>query len=200
MKRINSILLVLILAGSANAQMSFGPKLALNFSDLTSRDDSYKTNLVPGLTVGGFAHYLLNHKMALQGELLYSREGTKWEFEPTNQKGNIRTSQVRIPILFQYDVDKQFYVEAGPQAKLLLTVYQKIKGEDRFSLKELYKNGSLGAAAGVGYRFTGNKEGLSASLRYFTNFGRVNKTNVNGGNLKIYGFMLGLQYRLWKMK
>lgn len=198
MTRITFFLMALVFAGSVNAQMSFGPKLALNFSNISFSNDDYKTSLVPGVTLGGFANYALDEKMAVQGELLYSAEGNNWKSPQYDAKAKIRSGQIRIPVVFQYTVAKQLYLEAGPQAKILIAMSQTIDGYDKQDIAEHYNTVSFGLAGGIGYRFTGKAEGLSAGFRYFGDLGKFNKANVGGGNLKTYGFMLGVEYRLWK--
>lgn len=195
MKRITIFLLASIFVVTVHAQVSYGPRFAVNFSGISFSGSDYKTSLVPGITFGGFVNYELNEKMALQGELLYSAEGNKWKIEEEDLTGTIRSGQIRVPLQFQYAVAEKIYLEAGPQVSFLLAMSQKVEG-DKHDISDNYKKLWLGYAAGFGYRFTGKMEGLSAGFRYFSELGDINKVNVGGGNLKPFGFMLGVQYKL----
>lgn len=194
MKQFSLLFLCLAFAGFLQAQISFGPKLGLNYAGLSFSNNEYTTSRVVGFQAGGFINYALN-KLALQAEVSYSTEGNKWTFKSLNSDGKIKTSQLRIPLLIQYQFTKNFFVEAGPQYTHFLSMKQTVGGQT-YSIKQFYKHGSVGAAAGIGYSFQRNGKGVAAGLRYSFEFAKINNASVGGGDVKPSLLSLSLFYTL----
>lgn len=194
MKRIQLLFTFLAFATILQAQISFGPKIGLNFATISFSNKNYTTSGVTGFEAGGFANYAMN-KLALQAEVFYSAEGNKWNYKSTNTDGKIKTSQLRIPVLVQYQIAKNLFAEAGPQYTYFLGMKQTAMGQTH-SIKELYKSGSIGLAAGIGYDFEKNLPGLKAGLRYNTELAKINKASVGGGELRPSLLALSLFYTL----
>jgi hypothetical protein len=144
--------------GFANAQETkFGVKGGFNLSNLTPSEGA-KSLL--GFNIGGFAEVKLNEKFAIQPELLFSTQGSKFDIEGSMIKNSL--SYLNIPVMFKYYVADKFNVEAGPQIGVLMSA--KLKGDgDSLDIKDAYKSIDFGVNCGVGYSFS---ENISAGLRY----------------------------------
>lgn len=188
--------ILLLVTSSAKAQFSFGPKTGFNLSKLSFSNDDFKTSFKPGFYIGGFTHYPFAEKMSLQGELLYSSEGTKEKRTSTNISGYITKSYLQVPVLFQYRFYDNLYAEAGVQFGLLLASKEKWGSGNKNDIKKYYKSSDFRLPVGVGYNFKGNLEKLSANIRYSFSLSRINTVTVGGGSLKNQVISVGAQYRL----
>lgn len=184
MKKIILSALAVFVFGFTNAQeVKFGLKGGLNVANITGdiEDNSSKV----GFHVGGFAEIKVSEKFSVQPELLFSTQGTKFDFEGTNVNFNL--SYLNIPIMAKYYVFDKFSLEAGPQIGFLMSA--KLAGDgDKLDLKDEYKSTDFGVNFGVGYDFT---ENISAGLRY--NFGLSNIAKpIDGEDFKENNSVLSL--------
>jgi len=187
---------LLLFTSSATAQFSFGPRAGFNLSKLSFSDDDFTISFKPGFYIGGFAHYPLAKKMSLQGEVLYSSEGTKEKRISTNVSGNITKSYLQIPVLFRYRFYGNFFAEAGPQLGFLLSSKEKWGSSNKNDIKKYYKSSDFRLPVGAGYNFKGNLDKLGVNIRYSFSLSHINAVTVGGGNLKNQVISIGAQYRL----
>ena len=147
--------------GFANAQeVKFGAKAGLNMSDINGDNVSNSDSRL-SFHVGGFAEIKLADKFAIQPELVYSVQGTK--FDTGGSDDLVYDLQyINLPVMFKYYVAEQFSLEAGPQVGFLTTAKLKL-GDDSEDIKDSLKSTDFGFNLGAGYNFT---ENISASLRY----------------------------------
>lgn len=142
----------------ANAQQTrFGVKGGLNLSNWAGGDVS-DTKALVGFHVGGFAEIKIIEKLAIQPELLFSTQGTKFDGGAFLGDFDVKTNYLNIPVLAKYYIVEKFSVEAGPQLGILLSA--KSNGED---VKDGFKTVDFGFNLGAGYHFTDN---VSVNLRY----------------------------------
>jgi len=186
----------LLITSFSRAQFSFGPKAGFNLSKLSFSNGDFKTSFKPGFYFGGFAHYPLAEKMSLQGELLYSSEGTKEKRTNANISGYITKSYLHVPVLFQYRFYDNLYAEAGVQLGLLLSSKEKWGSGNKNDIKKYYKSSDFRLPVGVGYNFKDNLEKLGVNIRYSFSLSHINTVTVGGGNLKNQVISIGAQYRL----
>lgn len=162
MKKIILSAIAVMAFGFANAQETkFGVKAGLNIANLGGDIEDNKS--LVGFHVGGFAEIKLSEKFAVQPELLYSTQGTKFDGEG-DPKFNL--GYLNVPVMAKFYVAEKFSLEAGPQIGFLLSA--KAKGEAEgveveVDLKDEYKSVDFGLNFGAGYDFT---ENLSAGIRY----------------------------------
>lgn len=157
--------------GFTNAQeVKFGVKAGLNIANLGG--DFEENSSLIGFQIGGLAEIKLSDSFAIQPELLFSAQGTK--FEESDEFGSyeekIKLSYLNIPIMAKYYVAPKFSIEAGPQIGFLLSA--KSEGEETFEgetetfdedIKEDVKSLDFGVNFGLGFDFS---ENLSAGVRY----------------------------------
>ncbi|MBF4518859.1 PorT family protein [Flavobacterium sp. ANB] len=158
MRKIILSALAVMAFGLTNAQSTkFGVKGGLNLSTITGGNVEDNKSLV-GFHVGGFAEIKIAEKFAIQPELLYSAQGSKFDGGPFFEDFDVKVDYLNIPVLAKYYIVEKFSVEAGPQLGILLSA--KSEGED---VKDSFKSVDLGFNVGAGFQFT---ENLSINLRY----------------------------------
>lgn len=186
--------LVLLAALSSSAQVTYGPKLGLNFSKITFSSNQHKGSFKAGAFFGGYLNYAVNNNFSVQPELYYSMEGGKDKSNLSSSSGVINSGFLHLPVLLKYTAASGFFGEAGPQLGFLLSNKEKWNGT-KVDIKEYYKSIEFRFPIGVGYKFS---NAVSADLRYSAGFSAINKDAVNGGKLKNKVFSLGLQYNMTK--
>lgn len=198
-KKIYILAACVFVVSVTSAQLSYGPKAGLNMSKLLFTNKDFSTSFKPGFLIGGFANYRINEKMALQGEVFYSMEGTKEKRTSSGTTGYISKSYLQVPLLFQYNVFNRFYAEAGAQLGILLSSKESW-GNSKNNIKKYYKTTDLRIPIGIGYSFDNKLNGLSADIRYSFSLTKINTIEVGGGSLKNQVISLGVQYKLpsWK--
>ncbi|WP_300569033.1 porin family protein [Flavobacterium sp.] len=173
MKKVLLSAVAIFAFGFANAQETkFGVKAGLNMANLTGdvEDNSMKV----GFHVGGFAEIKISDKFAVQPELLYSTQGTKFD------GGSYDFNYLNIPVMAKFFATEQFSIEAGPQIGFLMSAKINPDNGDSVDVKDELKSMDFGLNFGLGYDFT---ENFSAGARY--NFGFSNIIDAeDSGELK----------------
>ncbi len=123
---------------------------------------------------------------SLQGEVLYSLEGTSYKFD--GEKVNYNLNYVNIPILAQYNHSAGFYAETGPQFGILTTAKISYDGDSQ-DVKEGHKTLNFGWGLGAGYKLS---NGLGVGARY--NLGLSSLDEDGNAKIKTGGFHLGISY------
>lgn len=165
-KIILSAIAIMAFAFSNAQETRFGVKGGLNISTLTG-DVSDNKSLI-GFHVGGFAEIKVIERLAIQPELLYSTQGSKFKYGAPD----VKMDYINIPVLAKFYITKQFTVEAGPQIGFLVSAKQR--GYDNF--KDDLKSVDLGFNFGAGYNFTDN---LSAGIRYTVGISNIDDTEFD---------------------
>ncbi len=188
--------LIAISSFAFSFSQSFGVKGGLNLTTINNEgwDD---TNVKVGYYAGLYMHAPVNEVFSIQPELIYNSVGAKY-----NNGSNAHTltlNYIAVPIMFQFELIPQFYVEAGPQMGFLVSNKDKyesgsktttVTDSDRFNSFDL----SLGLGAGIKI-----KNGLKLTARYLAGFTDINKNGEtslesNDEKLRNSGFQIGLQY------
>jgi Outer membrane protein beta-barrel domain len=213
MKKISVIAFVLSTVLSVNAQNTFSPtfgiKGGLNLAQFKTND--YPTGTAPDVSWKKSAHAgifmnapLGKGGLAIQPELLYSRQGSK--ITQTTTVGTITQtsdydqdlSYITLPIMLQWKTAAGVFVETGPQPGYLIKGKQDGPGSTEADNKSSFDNFDLSWGAGIGYV---SKIGLGIGARY--NYGLTNTIEDGGGNnsanngpeLKNSVIQIGLSWR-----
>lgn len=174
MKKITLSIIAVLAFGFTNAQeVKFGVKGGINFADFGGDDIGDNSSKI-GFLVGGFAEIKLSEKFAIQPELLFSTQGTKFKTDGDDLKFNL--SYINLPVMAKFYVVDKFSLEAGPQIGFLVGAKAKAGDEDE-DIKDSFKSIDFGVNFGAGYDFT---ENLSAGVRY--NLGLANILDTEDGD------------------
>jgi hypothetical protein len=166
MKKIIIAIAILFGINSADAQVKYGLKAGLNVADLNVDEEGFpSTSPIANLHVGGFAEIKLNKKIAFQPELVYSAQGTTFDFPVDDGEGNqynaeatFKLSYINVPLMLKYYPESKFYLEGGPQVGFLTAAKLKIKidgiGSDTQDANEAFKGIDFGFNFGAGYNIS----------------------------------------------
>lgn len=150
MKKVLTTAALLVIVGSANAQLTVGAKAGLNYTIISTKIDPEPSEKPEsgsgiGFHLGGFLEYELSDKIALRPELLYSIRGFQ-EDEKTSTSstiGGIVTttetsaenkssySYLEIPLLLAYKASDNFSLHVGPGFGLLMGGKVKSSGDTK---------------------------------------------------------------------
>lgn len=190
MKKI--LLTVVIASGAlftAKAQdVTFGVKGGLNIAKLTSVDD---TKVRPSVYIGGLVNIAFNESLSIQPELLYSGQGDKYDVN--NVTVTDKVNYITLPVMMQYRIVPEFYLEAGGQLGLLVASKTKM-AKVTVDVKDQTSSADFGLGFGVGYQFP---IGLGIGARYMfglTNTYKDNSGTFNGTNAKNSVAQIGVFY------
>ena len=179
--------LLIATTGAVTAQhVEYGVKGGLNLAKFSNENGTdYKMN--PSVNLGVLAHIHINKSFAIQPELVYSGQGTKFNSENTDFRYSL--GYINIPVLFQLMTASGFRFETGPQLGMLVSAKAK-SGGDSHDIKQNFNSTDLAWAFGIGY-ISASKFGFD--LRY--NLGLTDITKSNTSDIKNSVVQAGVFYQ-----
>ena len=203
------VTLLSLTAGTTVAQKSgvqVGLKAGLNLAVLDhtiNQNNEFKA----GPLFGAFLRWKPAAHFALQPELMYSAQGTKYILpaRPADLTGKTNLTYLNLPVLAKIYLGKVFNVQLGPQVGLLLAGREK--GESGYitpdgnlavrmvdaDVKQDYKS-DVAVCGGLGLDLP---NGLVASLRLNYGFSNINN-NENQQQFRDYYGLKGLHNRAFQ--
>jgi hypothetical protein len=180
-----TVLLACMIIGTASAQsVNIGIKGGLNIYTLSGDNDA-SNDYKPSFHIGLLGHIHMSKSFALQPELVFSAQGTKYVDDQ-----NYDLNYVNVPLLFQYMFDNGFRLQAGPQVGFLVSA--EMDGTD---VKDNLNGIDFGIGIGASYINPASNFGFD--VRYNHGLSSINENeNIDSYNR---GFQLGVFY-LFKHK
>ena len=180
-----TVLLACMIIGTASAQsVNIGIKGGLNIYTLSGDNDA-SNDYKPSFHIGLLGHIHMSKNFALQPELVFSAQGTKYDDDK-----NYDLNYINVPLLFQYMFDNGFRLQAGPQVGFLVSA--EADGTD---VKDNLKGTDFGIGIGASYINPASNFGFD--VRYNHGLSNINENdNIDSYNR---GFQLGVFY-LFKHK
>lgn len=201
----------------STAPITFGVKGGMNISSLTDGNEdayfNYERKAKIGFNAGVFANIPVSDKFSIQPEVMYNGLGSKIEstifFDiPSarmNGKETLSLSYLSIPLMFQYNIIPDLYVEAGPEFGFLLGGRSKNELTQTSNLDGtsstqsysgkiamyMFNKFNFGIGLGAGYYFTQN---LAVTARFTAGITDVYKLN-NGDAVRNNALQIGLAYK-----
>jgi Outer membrane protein beta-barrel domain len=187
MRKVLFGLTLLIATTAVKAQHAeFGIKGGLNASKFSNESGSdYK--LHPSFHVGILEHIHITKSFAIQPEVMYSGQGTK--FSTGNADSRFNLGYINVPVLFQLMTKSGFRFETGPQIGFLVNAKAKT-GSIKTDIKSSFKSTDFAWAFGVGY-ITPSKFGFD--IRYNAGIADISKSNES--NVKNNVIQAGVFYQ-----
>ncbi|PRB03609.1 opacity protein [Chryseobacterium sp. MYb7] len=168
---------------AASSPVRFGLKAGLNISSISNSDANSKAGFYGGV----FANIPVAQDFSVQPEVLYSGMGAKAK---ANSNVKLNTDYIAVPVMLQYNLIPNLYVEAGPQFGFLISAKGKANGAS-VDVKDDFKTFDFGLGLGAGYYFTQN---IGVNVRYTAGLSDIAKDN--GGDASRNGvFQVGLAYK-----
>ena len=196
-----------VVASSLSFAQTFGVKGGLNVSSMSKDEglDDQKSKI--GFNAGAFVNIPIASSLSVQPEVLYSNYGSKSDW--TNPINDDRYSSaahldyLAVPVMLQYNLIPNLYVEAGPEFGFLLSAKNKLKNEttgDTITESGDYKDDlntfNVGLGLGAGYYFTPN---FGITARYVAGLTDIAKDRPSGSDaVKNNVFQVGLAYKFGK--
>ena len=168
---------------SSSTGVTFGAKAGLNISTINTDDAKSKA----GFYGGAFANIPVATVFSVQPEVMYSAMGAKTTY---NSEISLHLDYITVPVMFQYNILPEFYVEAGPQFGFAVNKKLKAYGVSA-NIDEAYSGFDFGVGLGAGYYFM-NKYGITA--RYVAGASDIYKNNDYDA-VKNSVFQIGLAYK-----
>ncbi|MFD2910166.1 porin family protein [Flavobacterium ardleyense] len=177
--------------------LRFGAKVGVNFATFVGEDadDSF---MYVGFNVGFFAEIPITEKLIFQPEILYSTQGAKSKESAINFdiEATLKFEYINIPLMFKYEVAKNFSLEAGPYVGFLTRANLKVKfagyGSESENFKNRIKSTDFGLGLGMNYDFTNV---IFANVRYQAGLTEFGDLGEGSDNVKNSVFQLGLGFR-----
>lgn len=198
--------------------VTFGVKGGFNATTITKADDyDNDQKLKAGFHAGVFVNIPIAEKFSIQPELLFSQLGSKSEESYKYHSGNsgfkqeydfkLNLNYLTMPVMVQYNILPQLYVEAGPEFGVLLG--GKFKGDKTLTAtegsvttvttekysekvnKDFYNTFNFGIGIGAGYYFTDN---FGVTARFTAGITDVSKIN-KGDAVRNNAFQVGVAYK-----
>jgi hypothetical protein len=114
-----TVLILLLLPACAFAQTEFGIKGGLNISDIVitnyiNPDVESDFRLKLGLHAGFFVTGMVNDRLGMAAELLYSNKGVK-------ANSDIHLHYITLPLMVQYQLTDHIFAEVGPEPGYMIS-------------------------------------------------------------------------------
>lgn len=183
MKKLVFFVTVLAVTFYSNAQdFNLGVKGGINVASVGGSGYSGLGGLGSKVSfhLGGVAEVPISDKISVQPELLYSSQGTKWDFGTADN--NLKLDYINLPILGKYHIIEGLSAEAGPLVGFLIA--SNADDDDRF------KKLDVAFAIGASYRLN---ENIFFSLRYNKGIANINGDDF-GGNGQNNVFQISAGY------
>lgn len=195
MRRILCMVLMLMAVVGINAQREPGtvtvyPRVGLNWAKhmndqvFVDNDDVVSATFLTGFAGGADVQYQLTDAIAFSGGLMYSQQGTKFEynvvFDEFDERPQFRTHFVNIPLLAVMTTRYGVSLKAGVQPEV--RVGNKFEG--------VFNRVNLSIPVGVSYEWSH----VCLDLRYNIGVSRLYKGPMAGSNCNNRTIMLTLGY------
>jgi hypothetical protein len=153
--------------------VNLGIKGGINMYNVHN-DNNTKYDQITGYYFGLLGHIHLSSQWAIQPELVYSKQGAKYE----DTKYNL--DYINVPVLLQYMFDNGFRLQAGPQLGFL------VSADNKDDLNPI----DFGVGIGVSYVVPSTGFGIDA--RYNLGLSNINKDDAVKSTNR--GLQLGVFY------
>jgi hypothetical protein len=199
MKKLLLVMAAMFIVAISNAQLpgiSFGPKIGVNLSQVTTNVGSITDQMKTGYDLGVFLR--LGGKCYFQPELLYSTSGVKFNGVPSGSANNIDLKSINVPLMFGARLLNLKIVNVrvlgGPIASFLIdkkVSYNTIGTTTQQDVS--LNNAKWGVQAGVGVDVLM----FTLDVRYNVDLNKQYKQQVNGFDWKSAPVNVTLGWKLF---
>jgi hypothetical protein len=170
-------------AEKTSSPVRFGIKAGLNVSSVN--DDEFKAKA--GIYGGVFANIPVASSFSVQPEVLYNGMGAKAD-NASDVKLNL--DYISVPVMLQYNVLPELYLEAGPQFSFAIN--KKLKSDvGSADLKDSISGFDFGVGLGAGYYIA---QGFGVTARFVAGATDIIKNNDDDA-VRNSVFQVGVAYR-----
>lgn len=130
----------------ANAQHTIGIKGGVNIASLSGFEGNNRISAHAGV----FLHHTINTVWCFQPELLFSGEGQR--YIDNGEERTLALDYIQLPLMVQYYVVPQFYLEAGPQVGVLISAQDKGDETAHLNVKDDFSAAQIALGIGAGFK------------------------------------------------
>lgn len=184
-----AIVILTVPASIAQGELRLGVKGGLNLASIGG--DAYVSGTSgfdsrTSFHIGGLVEIPISDKISVQPEILYSAQGSKFNFGFASGTSDIKLDYLNIPIMGKYHVIAGLSGELGPVVGIL------VKAEaGNGDAKDSFKKTDIGVAIGATYRLP---MGIFGSLRYNKGITNINDDPTVSGKNKNNVFQVSAGY------
>jgi hypothetical protein len=188
---------LLSLSANAQASIGIGVKGGLNFAKLDGSSAGAAYNSRTGYHAGAYVRVKLS-KIAIQPEVIFSKQGTTVSFSGKNLQANY--DYINIPVLLKLYTVAGINLQVGPQFGFLAGAKQDVYDPNTGTVssqnvKSQLKSSDISAALGLGWDLP---FGLSIDARYNLGLTKINNTSGSSA-AKNQVIQVSVGYRLFKL-
>ncbi len=187
---------------SADSAVRFGVKAGMNVSSLSNDGSLEDQGSKIGFNAGVFANIPVGSMFSVQPEVLYSQYGDKYDTRIGNNTYSYANhlDYITVPVMLQYNLIPNLYVEAGPEFGFMVSAKNKAKNEtnndvisESGNYKDNFSTFNFGIGLGAGYYFTDN---IGITARYVAGLTDIAKDRPNGSDaIRNNVFQVGLAFK-----
>lgn len=202
MKKLAVVVLLMAVAvsGHSQVQVALGVKGGLNLARVDIKEGASNIENRTGFHGGAFALFKLT-KIGIQPEILFSKQGSTFEFDNKDYEANF--DYINVPILLKLYLAAGLNLQLGPQFAFTSTsqIIQTANGvKDEQDAKKLFdKKSDLALAVGAGWDLP---FGLTVDARYNIGLSDIEFTPENTTepiNFKNQVIQVSLGYKFIKL-
>jgi len=161
-------------------------KAGLNFATINSESDAFTSRI--SFHAGFGIESELSDTFSLAPEVLFSSQGAKTK---NSSQQELRLNYVNLPIMFRFYPDGGFFIEAGPQAGILVSARQSSNGSSDSNVANI-KGQDYGFNLGMGFK---SKAIIGINARYYFGLRDINDYEY-GEKTKNGVFQISLNFYL----
>ncbi|MEC3876086.1 porin family protein [Chryseobacterium salviniae] len=187
---------------SSASPVAFGIKAGMNVSSVTDEAGLDDQGSKIGFNAGVFANIPVATSFSIQPEVLYSQYGDKYDQTTagTRYSRARHLDYITVPVMFQYNVIPNLYLEAGPEFGFMVNAKNKFKNEtdndvitESGDYKDSLNKFNFGIGIGAGYYFTDN---IGITARYVAGLTDIAKDRPsNSDAIRNNLFQVGLAFK-----
>lgn len=183
-----AVVLLVVAQGFSQAQFALGLKGGLNFAKFDASDVGGSLKNKTGFNGGAFALIKLT-KIGIQPEIMFSQQGSKFEFDGSNIESNF--DYINIPVILKLYTIAGINIQAGPQFGFLTRA--EIDGTN---VKDSFKGSDLSLGLGLGWDLP---FGLTVDARYNLGLSKIDETDPAFDAVKNQVIQLSIGYKILKL-
>jgi hypothetical protein len=195
------ITLLVLLAGSSQAQVGFGVTGGVNFANVGGADVPSSAKSITGFAAGVYADISIPFLFSIQPQVLYSRKGFYDEETvsilgtPYTVKATAHLDYIEVPVLIKYTLPVPIVnpaLFAGPSVGILMSA--KVKGEVAgFPSQETdIKSSTTSTDFGLVFGASANIAIINVSARYTMGLTTLDKEGSSKTYNRVWSLMVGI--------
>lgn len=180
--------MLLMITSYSYSQFHLGIKGGLNLAEFDM--DNISTNAKTGYHFGAFTTFKFG-KIAIQPELIFSQQGTHFDFNGNDLESNF--TYINVPVILKLYLIGGLNLQVGPQFGYLTSAnsdFNPIDQTGSSDVREYYDNADLSLALGFGIDLPFN---VNLDFRYNKGLRDINEPNLAMTRNQVFQISAGIR-------